>query len=878
VAAASVVLVCSAGPAVAQEPVSDEVREVPAALTDDLSAAEERTLSDLTEGTGVRLEAFVETPDGPEIVTLDADARSDAAAAARVLDQQPSVGSAGLSSPVRVTGGTFDQYGNTMVRSEQARSELDAGALADVVVAVLDTGVAPHPELAAALVPGQNFTDSPGGALDATDRHQHGTHVAGTVGADAGSDVEGVAPGVRIMPVKVLGDDGRGWSDWTANGIIWATDHGADVINMSLSGTGYSSVQASAVTYARSKGVTVIAAAGNDNTSAPRYPAADAGVIGVSAVDEVDAKADFSNYGSYVDVAAPGVDILSTYFTGSYAYMSGTSMAAPHVAGVAALVEAAAPGLTPEEVEEVLTGTAIDLGPAGRDDVFGSGRVDALLAVRGAEALAGGGMLPGNQPPVAVDDTVELAHDPGATELEVTANDTDPDGDALAVLSAAAPAHGTATVADGRLTYTPSGNGPSSDTFAYTVGDRRGGTSTASVTVQLAGPDPLNRAPVAAADRRTLSYDSPWSTFGVLWNDSDPDGDALRIVSFTQPSHGTLTSLDSGVFSYAAPAGEWGTPFDDFTYTVSDSRGGFATATVTIDVKGPNNAPVATDETYTLEQEFSSTEIFVTGNDTDADDDYLQVTSVGAATHGWAAPAGGGWVRYTPGPGLAAAGRDSFSYTVSDSRGGTATARLTVVLAAPDPIPAVGQPSAPHSVTVTPQKSAVRVSWAAPVTDGGAPVTGYQVTAFKGDALVRSVHVDGSTKSALLTGLANGTAYRIGVEAVNAAGAGPRSTTVTATPRTTPGAAKVTSVTAKKKAALVRWAKPASTGGAAISGYVVRAYSGGKLVKTVTVRATARSVTVTGLKKGKAYAFRVLAKNAAGLGKASAASKAVKPR
>jgi titin len=192
--------------------------------------------------------------------------------------------------------------------------------------------------------------------------------------------------------------------------------------------------------------------------------------------------------------------------------------------------------------------------------------------------------------------------------------------------------------------------------------------------------------------------------------------------------------------------------------------------------------------------------------------------------------------------------------------------------------PVLRAPSAPRVGTPTPLAAAVRLSWSAPLDNGGAAITGYRVNAYRDTALVKSVVVDRRTTTATVTGLANGTAYRLGVEALNGAGYGPRSTLVTATPRTTPGAPKVTSVAAQVKAVAVRWAKPASTGGAPVTGYLVRVYSGGELVKTATAAAAATSLTVPGLTSGRAYAFRVLAKNAAGTGASSATSAVVRAR
>ena len=385
---AAVAVVAAPAPALAEEPVSAEVQHVPAALADDLSTSEEHALSDLTAGHGVPLSAFVETAHGAQVVSLDAGSARDATAAAALLDAQPSVQAADVAVTMRPTAGVIEQYGNEIVHADAGRA-LVQGRLSDVVVAVLDTGVGPHPELNAALLPGQNFTTSPGGSTDTTDRYGHGTHVAGTIGADAGSIVEGVAAGVRILPVKVLGDGGAGYSSWIAAGIVWAADHGADVINMSLGAHVADDVVPAAIRYARSKGVTVVAAAGNDDTSAPFYPAAYAGVIAVSAVDDQRARAYFSDYGPYVDVAAPGVDIASTYLGNAYAYMSGTSMAAPHVAGIAALAKAIAPGLTPDQVELAIEGSATDLGAPGRDDLYGWGLVDAARTVQLAGSLGG---------------------------------------------------------------------------------------------------------------------------------------------------------------------------------------------------------------------------------------------------------------------------------------------------------------------------------------------------------------------------------------------------------------------------------------------------------------------------------------------------------
>jgi len=227
-------------------------------------------------------------------------------------------------------------------------------------IAILDTGIdQDHEDLHTKIVANRNFTTS----RTVDDRYGHGTHVAGSAAAvtDNGRGVAGVGFTTSLMNVKVLGDNGSGQYSWIANGIIWAADNGAHVINMSLGGTSASSTLESAVKYAWDKGVVLVAAAGNENTSAPTYPAYYAECIAVAATDENDAKASFSNYGAWVDIAAPGVSIYSTLpnhpnriGVRNYGSLSGTSMAAPHVAGVAALVKARYPTWTNAQIRDRL--------------------------------------------------------------------------------------------------------------------------------------------------------------------------------------------------------------------------------------------------------------------------------------------------------------------------------------------------------------------------------------------------------------------------------------------------------------------------------------------------------------------------------------------
>lgn len=251
---------------------------------------------------------------------------------------------------------------------------------AGVRVAVLDTGIdAQHADLHSNTIWGANFTGEAN-----QDGHGHGTHVAGTIGAVRdGAGVAGVAPGCSLVAVKVLNNQGSGYYSWIANGIRWAADNGCRVINMSLGGPASDQTMQDAVAYAWGQGVLIVAAGGNggdgnpDTDEAVSYPGGYADVMAVSAVDSSGALASFTNSGSTIDLAAPGVQILSTYPGNRYAIMSGTSMAAPHVTGVAALAMASGRYADASQVRSGLESGATDLGASGFDHGYGHGLVNA---------------------------------------------------------------------------------------------------------------------------------------------------------------------------------------------------------------------------------------------------------------------------------------------------------------------------------------------------------------------------------------------------------------------------------------------------------------------------------------------------------------------
>ena len=228
------------------------------------------------------------------------------------------------------------QWDMTKVQAPQAWGVTKGSQ--NVIIAILDTGIdVNHPDLADKIVSSVNFTDS---STAYANGQSHGTHVAGIAAAitNNGVGIAGLGRNSSLMNVKVLGDTGYGYYSWIAQGIIWAADHGANVINLSLGGSTASPTLENAVNYAWSKGVVVVAAAGNNGSTSPFYPADYTNCISVAATDSNDALASWSNHGSWVNVAAPGASIYSCIPGNQYGYMSGTSMASPHVAGLCGLV------------------------------------------------------------------------------------------------------------------------------------------------------------------------------------------------------------------------------------------------------------------------------------------------------------------------------------------------------------------------------------------------------------------------------------------------------------------------------------------------------------------------------------------------------------
>ncbi len=246
-----------------------------------------------------------------------------------------------------------------------------------VIIAIVDTGVSTtHPDLASKLVAGKSFIS---GVASTNDDNGHGSHCAGIAAAVTNNarGVAGVGWNCRVMPVKVLNGSGSGTMSGVASGITWAAQNGAKVISLSLGG-GSSSTLQSAVNSAWSMGAVVVAAAGNSSSQTPSYPAGYTNAIAVGSTTSTDARSSFSNYGSsWVDVAAPGSSIYSTYKGTQYATMSGTSMATPHVAGLAGLIWSKYPGTTNTQVRARIENGCDSVGAW-----VAKGRINVLKALQ----------------------------------------------------------------------------------------------------------------------------------------------------------------------------------------------------------------------------------------------------------------------------------------------------------------------------------------------------------------------------------------------------------------------------------------------------------------------------------------------------------------
>lgn len=271
------------------------------------------------------------------------------------------------------------QYGLINIRAPQGWAISTGSSI--VTIAVIDSGVdGSHPDLLAKLLPGYDFVESDSVPQD---EYGHGTHVSGIAAASTnnGTGVSGVSWGAQILPVRVLDASGNGSYTAVAAGIVWAVDHGAQILNLSLGGVSPNSTLLNAVAYAYDHGTLIIASSGNDGSGNLRYPARYPVVVSVGSTNSINQRSSFSNYGSGLDLMAPGESIFSTNPGGGYGIRTGTSMSTPYVSGLAAILWGM-PGFGGAfAIETAMEKSAFDLGSVGWDGEYGYGliQMDAAL-------------------------------------------------------------------------------------------------------------------------------------------------------------------------------------------------------------------------------------------------------------------------------------------------------------------------------------------------------------------------------------------------------------------------------------------------------------------------------------------------------------------
>jgi Subtilase family/Bacterial Ig domain/Fervidolysin N-terminal prodomain len=436
----------------------------------------------------------------------------------------------------------------------------------NVVIAIVDSGVSPVADLASKLLPGTNLIDSTG----TEDDLNHGTGVAGVAAASSNNSI-GVASVAwlnNILPVKIFNSTGTTTCSAVDNGIIWAADHGASVINLSFSGTSECSGEASAVSYAWNKGAVLVAAAGNSSTSTPNYPAAYSNVLAVSAISSTDQFLSSSDYGNWISVSAPGCGIYTTLNNGGYGGSCGTSVAAPVVSGIAALVMSANLGLSNAQVNSIIEQSADDLGTPGYDQYYGWGRVNAYKAV-----LAATGTTP--PPPDTTPPTASItspsagATVSGTTTIDVAAADN------VGVSKVQLYVDGTSLGMDTSSPFsfawdtTQASNGSHSlQAIAYDAAGNQGASAVVVVTVSNALPTPTpSSTPTRTATPTTTATLTP-----------TPTPTATPTLTSTPTPTPTATATPAP----AAPSVE----------VMSPSSGSFVSGTVRIQVSASDSTPL----------------------------------------------------------------------------------------------------------------------------------------------------------------------------------------------------------------------------------------------------------------------------------------------
>ncbi|NTV94760.1 MAG: tandem-95 repeat protein [Thiobacillus sp.] len=583
----------------------------------------------------------------------------------------------------------------------------DLWALGDtgtgITVANMDTGVDPnHPDLTGKWRGGGNSWFDPAGQhATPYDADGHGTQTMGLmVGGAASGATIGVAPDARWIAAKIFDDAGQGSLSRIHLAFQWlldpdgnpATSDAPDVVNASwgLSGgvLGACNLEFNDdIAALKAAGIAVVFAAGNDGPAdaSSVSPANNPSGYSAGAVDSGLVVGSQSSRGPsgcdgtvFPKLAAPGVNVVTSdlSFGGLpvYATVSGTSFAAPHVAGAMALLAAAFPAASVADLEAALTASAQDLGVAGADNSYGYGLANVLAA---HDRLAASGL---GSPPAITSSAPTAAVENQPYSYQVVASD--PEGGSLAYTLDTAPAGMTISGA-GLIAWTPGHAQVGANIVAVRVTDPTGLYASQSYSLVVAR---LNHPPVAGNDSygvvagKTLTVAAP----GVLANDGDPDGDPIAAVLASAPSHGSLTLNASGAFSYTPAAGYVGS--DAYTYQASDGLLASAPATVTITVSAAaNQAPVAVNDSYTVAKRTGSVyaaQVFsVLGNDYDRDGslDVASVTLTSAPNKGGKVTVNGnGTLSYVPK--LRFTGTETFKYKVKDNRGASSNAATVSVV------------------------------------------------------------------------------------------------------------------------------------------------------------------------------------------------------
>jgi len=560
-----------------------------------------------------------------------------------------------------------EQYAPQQMRAPSAYDTTTGSS--DVTIAIVDQGVMyDHPDLQGNFgsVKGKDFVDDDSDPYpESMSDEYHGTHVAGSASAatDNGTGIAGTSDST-LLSARALGSGGGGSLADIAEAVRWSADQGADIINMSLGGGGYTDTMKNAVSYAVSNGTLPICAAGNDGVEGVSYPAAYSECVAVSAVDSNEDLASFSQYGDECDVASPGVDILSTWteyksqFGGKYNKISGTSMACPNASGVAALGLAAAGGsgsLTPNELRSRLKETAVDIGLSDKEQ--GAGRVDALNIVE----AGGGGGGGGNEGPTASFTVSSSSPTVGDSVTFDASGSSDADGS----ISSYEWDFGDGATASGQSvshTYDSSGD----YTATLTVTDDEGASDSASDTVSVESDgggggteDPVARIDVSPSSPdvgETVTFDGSAS--------SDPDGGSISSYEWESSTGGSASG--------ESVSGTWNEAQDvTITLTVTDDEGETGTESVTVSIGGDSN------DLPTASFDVSSTSPTV-GDTVSVDASASSDPDGSIASYDWDFGDGSTASGQTASNAYADAGDYSISLTVTDGDGGSDTATQSI--------------------------------------------------------------------------------------------------------------------------------------------------------------------------------------------------------